>query len=195
MKIIRFLFAITLLCGAAGIARADAVDFRMNVLDPNHGLAITSQNFVVTFVTCTDGVPAGVSAGGCFYGRNMDPSKTTWTSLNLTFPKIGAIQNQPAGCAPIGGGVDIFTNASCGSNGSQFNLVYFGGPGIKYEEYFLIIEYDPTNPNNPNAFPSGTLGFNQVPEPSSIALLSTGTLMVGLFLLKRRKPVSTLSAL
>jgi hypothetical protein len=199
MKIIRYLFAIALACGAASVAKADAVDFRMNVLDPNFSrVNISSQPFAVTFGTCDfNFLPSGITPTpeGCFYGKNV--SNQTWTSLTFFFPKVGAIAGQTANCAPQAN-ANIFSAAQCGTTGNQFFLVFTGGsiPNSGPGSEFVIVESGapPYDPNNPNSFPIGTLTFNAVPEPSSILLLSTGTLIVGLFLLKRRN-ASGLSAL
>ena len=192
MKIFRYLCLAAAFCGVAAAANADPIDFHANILDPAFFRTnVPSQPFVVTFGNCNGPLPSGVSPAptGCFFGRNT--SGVTWTGLQLLFPVSGAIANQTANCAPQPSG-NIFTSFNCGfiNNNSQFLLSFAGGL-IPNNSEFVITE---SGVADPTLFPNGTLDFS-VPEPTSILLLSTGSLLMGLLVVKQRKSASRLFGL
>src|SRR5580698_1082345 len=115
MRMMRYLFAIALICAASGIARAD--DFRMVVLDPPGPppgfitVPIFDSPFSFTFGACSVGqLPTGTQGTyeGCFSGVNRTGQSIT--SLTLDFSNNEALTNAaPAVCSLDGGGQDIFT--------------------------------------------------------------------------------------
>ncbi len=53
MKLLRCLFALTMVCAVSGIARADGTDFKLGVLDaPTTHIDYTGQPLVVSFSSC-----------------------------------------------------------------------------------------------------------------------------------------------
>jgi len=182
-----FLVVLAVLLVTGGIAKADPIDFRMNVLDPNISrVDISSQPFTVTFGTCDYSIlPPGVNPlpVGCFYGRNT--SGAAWTALDLVFPNSGGIAGQIANCTPQPAG-NIFTSAQCTTTSTAFDLIFKGGNGIPNNGEFVITEFGAPI-TGPDAFPDGALDFTAVPEPGSMLLLSTGLVVFGVFLVRQRK--------
>lgn len=211
MKNFRYLIAISLCLGMTGFARAAAVDFNMNVLDPlSGGVVETTNSFAISFISCTSaslaghGLPAGLTSGeGCFLGVNAtslangDPDDffggqyhpdsddatfgTTWTSLVLTFTNNGNL-GAFSGCGTLNPGDAIFSSETCTVVGSVYTLSFSGG-SIAPGESFLIAE----NGVVPASFPAGTAVANATPEPNSLVLLSSGTLMMGVLLFTERR--------
>ena len=211
MKNFRYLIAVVLCLGTTGLARAAAVDFNMNVLDPlSGGVVETTNSFPISFISCTsssfagDGLPVGLtSSEGCFLGVNAtslakgDPDDffggqyhpdsddstfgTTWTSLVLTFTNNGNL-GAFSGCGTLNPGDAIFGSETCTVAGSVYTLGFSGG-SIAPGESFLIVE----NGVAPASFPAGTAVANPTPEPNSLVLLSSGTLMFGMLLYAERR--------
>ncbi|MEO7030648.1 MAG: PEP-CTERM sorting domain-containing protein [Acidobacteriaceae bacterium] len=198
MKTIRYFFVIAILCGLSGFAKADPIDFRLNVLDPPANTLrhnISSQPFAFSFGVCNFTLlPPGISPTpvGCFFGRNK--TGVAWTGLSLIFPVSGGISTQTANCAPQPNG-NIFSSANCGfaNNNTQFFLSFRGGIIPNNGEFAITESGAPIKGDN--AFPSGILGFTAVPEPGSVLLLSTGALLMGLLVIKQRKSASGLFGL
>ena len=202
MKVLRYLFAVVLVCGLAGFAKADTADFEQGVLDPPpmHVTPIFGTGpFSITFGAC----PSGFNFDGCFEGQN--DSGLTFKSLELTYPNTPALGGQPVSCntALVG---SIFTNSICSlsPDGTTYSLDFFGGPGLPsckpdgdWDDddddrddgsgacTFLIVE----NGVDPSSFPTGTGVFSTtapVPEPGTVALLSTGMTALGFVRIRRR---------
>jgi hypothetical protein len=207
MKSLRVLFCLVLFCGFSSLSWAD--DFRINVLDPppnppgNPSLSYTDITDTSTFDVVFGGCPAFIEAvvsspSGCFTGLN--DTGTTITSLTLSFfnstnndptDTVTALNGQDADC-DVGGlgnvGPLFGSTTVCGLVGSTYNLNFVGTPqvpGVPAGEFFYIVEQGA----DPSAFGTGT-GFvglaGETPEPDSLLLLSTGTMMAGLLLFRRR---------
>ena len=211
MKSFRYLLALALCLGMTGFARAAAIDVNLNVLDPlSGGVVETTNTFAISFISCTsptfagDGMPAGLTSNeGCFLGVNAtslvkgdpddffggqyhpdsDDSKygTTWTSLVMTFTNNGSLGGF-AGCGSLEPGLAIFGSETCAVSGSVYTLGFSGG-AIAPGESFLIVEDGVA----PDSFPAGTVVANPTPEPNSLVLLSSGTLMFGTLLFAQRR--------
>ncbi len=205
MKFSCRLFVVALVCGLTGLAKADTVDFRMSVLDgPITGAFITDTTpFQVAFGNCPTNL-SNAGALGCFTGVNDTGGSIT--SIDLTFDNTVSATNptdyfnflngQTPNCVPS----TFFTNANspCFLSGapndpsSKYILDFAGGPGIAAGTTFYIAEYDAS----PNAFQGGmgTVTISaDAPEPSSILLLSTGVLVLGLFFARQQRTGSRLA--
>jgi hypothetical protein len=173
-----------------GQAKADPIDFHIKVLDPlppadpSYPLyPITSTSFSISFSPCIAGeLPSGMTADGCFAGRNL--SGLTWTGLDMSFPAGGVLAGQPASCAPAPSD-NIFSATDCPvdpANGS-YDLGFDDGI-IRSGDYFFITE-DGVVP--PSDFPIGSVTATVLtPEPASMVLLSTGVLLFGCLLYGER---------
>jgi hypothetical protein len=211
-RVLRFLCAAALVCGLAGVAKAD--DFQMQVVDPTFTpTAITSDSFNITLGTCQPNqLPTSLVGTyiGCFTGINLTGAPIT--SLQVLIP-IFSYQGslQTAGCAPAAG--QIFHTVTCGTtaNGLDFYVDFSNGSiaaaanggdcdydgdakGLNQDDYacdtssiFTIAEAGvPAGPNG--EFPKNfSVEANVTPEPNSILLLSTGVLSIGLFGAFRRR--------
>src|ERR1700712_775406 len=100
MKAFRCLFVVVMVCGLTSLAKADPVDFHMNVLDPDSfpTYIITSTPYgPINFIPCVPGqLPAGVIADGCFAGENS--TGLDWTGLDLVFGNSGSAMGQSVDC-------------------------------------------------------------------------------------------------
>ena len=192
MKISACFLALVLLCGFVGTAKADTLDFQLSIFDPTSVSELVVHPgvpFAVAFGTCV----LGEGASGCFYGLN--DSNVTLTTLDLSFINtIGApdspdfLNSQPASCVTSVPGSQFSAAPICelSPDGKSYDLSFTGTPGIGPHTIFTITETGP----NPDAFQGGTAIANQVPEPGSIALMSSGVAYLGLLFGKRRQRVS-----
>jgi hypothetical protein len=189
MKHFRLLLLIAFACGITGAAKA----YRINVLDPISTNHIYSEPFNVVLRACTPAdLPTSLNPGanGCFSGENDTPN--VLTTLEIIFPNQGILAGQPLVCSQTS--VSIFNASSCGVyNG--FQVFFFSGLDIKIGDAFLIVEEgvspgpDPERSLIPAAqatSPPALVIPSAVPEPSSIILLSTGLLIGGFFVARKR---------
>ena len=180
--LLRVLFILALFCGVTSIARADAVDFHVQVLDPANScdpttslctIADPTQSLQVTFLEAACG-PFGITADGCLVLAN---NTTTTTFFNL-FLSFTVPPGTNATCDTDG---TNFTNALCGASGDVATFSFSGGPGLAPLHEFVIAET--------GISPDGLVGTASVntPEPDSFLLLSTGVMMMagGLFMKRR----------
>lgn len=196
MKAFYGLVLIALIFGYIGPAKADPVDFHIKVLDPLPPTApsyplflISSTSFDVSFTPCIAGeLPSGMTADGCFAGRNV--SGLAWTGLDFSFPSGGVLAGQPASCAPAPSD-NIFSATDCPANPANgaYDLGFSDGI-IRNGDYFFITE-DGVVP--PEDFPTGSVTATVLtPEPASMVLLSTGILLFGGLLYAERLRASLL---
>jgi hypothetical protein len=188
MKLLRYLFAITLVCSLSHVARAD--DYAMVIIDP------VPLNTITTYDITTVGSPVAAAWSSCAPGElpNGSPSYdgcisflngtgTTLTGFDLVVPDTGGVVGQTASC-PTTDPNDIFTNINCPPNpvNGDWTLT-FGGGSIAAGEYFVIAE---DGVPDPTTFPT-TNAIGVTPEPNSFWLLSTGVLSLGFFGAYRRR--------
>ena len=186
--LLRVLFILALSCGFAGHARADAVDFHVQVLDPanfcstNPALCVVADptaSFPVTFTaaTCALESISITPPGGCLIVVNDTFQK--FISLDVTFAGLGGLTFD----CPTSDPKSIFASSSCTSSGGIDNLFFSGGDGLPGGQLMVIVEtgVDPGLFNG-----TGTVG-TATPEPDSLLLLSTGVMMAGLYLAKQRQ--------
>jgi hypothetical protein len=207
MKVLHAVFAIILLCGFTSLAKADGIDYRMNVLDPPLGSAppsyplytIFSQPFDVVFNLCIAGeLPPGSilqSGEGCFSAVN--DTGAPLTSLEIVFTDSDGAAGQTPNCTfdSTNNTMNIFSSPSCNEVNGYFVNIFQGNVGtpgaIANGESFVITEVGVPVDQFPANAAIVPLGFvPPTPEPSSIVLLSTGVLMFGFVCVKRRKLLS-----
>jgi hypothetical protein len=185
MKILGLFSVFILLCGLSGTAKA----FQFSIQDPISVEALevfADTPFTITFGACQ----LGEAASGCFYGANA--SGETLTSLDAVFPITTAISSGPT-CDLSNHPLSEFSAAPvCGTDPTKpgfFEMLLTGTPGIAPGTFFTIEETGVPE----DAFPSGTgdASASAVPEPGTIALISSGTVILGVLLLRRKKEVFT----
>jgi hypothetical protein len=193
----RVLFILALFCGFSSVARANS--FHASVLDPACNATLTEcgvgftdigQTFAVDLSAAQcgssaiqpplTGLPADPTTYGCFLGFN--DTGDALTSITLHFLSIPGV----TGCDNALPGINYgpaFTSSSCGVDpAGGFDLSFSGGPGVADGHSFIILQegVDPT-------MFTGTESVGTTPEPDSLLLLSTGTMMMGLYLAGRKR--------
>jgi hypothetical protein len=214
MKILRYLLAMAMVAGLSGAAKADTFvpgDFAAVVIDPlpapGEITLILNQSFPVSMAPCQADQLDGLSPAdfvGCFTGLN--DSGTDLTSLSMEFPAIilGNVLDLPN--CPVEP-QNVFSSISCGftdSTDTEYVLTFSGGdipsfghgpdcpttglpPACEEDSLFTIAIGGIPFSNVPQNF---TAVANTVtPEPSSIWLMATGALSVGLFAAFRRRQI------
>jgi hypothetical protein len=187
MKVLRYVFVMMLVCALSHVARAD--DFKLGVLDaPTTTIDYTGGTLNVDFSNCGHDI-------GCVTIAN--DSGHTLTSLVIDFSAIGLTTT--GNC--LTGNSEIFTSCteSLIDNGTEYQFDFSGGSGIpdgsNNRNYFGDDYYSYCNNNNntftieetgENPRDFGPLSISSTPEPASFWLLSTGVLLFGGFLYRRR---------
>jgi hypothetical protein len=113
----------------------------------------------------------------------VNDTKTNFTSLGMEFANLGSLTFDCPTTTPG----SIFTQSHCESSGGIDSFFFSGGPGLAPTKELVIYE----NGVDPGLF-NGTGEVNEVPEPDSLLLLSTGAMMAGLYLTKQRRVLAFL---
>jgi hypothetical protein len=208
MKYLRisFLFGLVLFGGSvsshANTFHAGAVDPSCNANPPSMplstqcGIGFTDLGTTIdgvgfSQIQCTSafiqpaltGLPADPTTDpyGCFLGLNT--SGVAITSITLDFAPIPGV----SGCdtiLPDDSSPSIFTTNTCtGNDTSGYVLNFSGGPGVSANGGFFVIIEEGVPPGD---FTGDATAF-ATPEPDSLLLLSTGTMMVGLYMTGRSR--------
>lgn len=200
MKMLRYLSAIALVFGLSSVARAGG-NFQMVVVDPpSYVNVITVPDLTVGLDPCVPGqVPTGgPTYDGCFTGLN--DTGETLTSLELLIPVIpgftptctdalgsiftimscdGLTPDKKDYIIDFSGGPGIPTATDCdddGDGGKGLNSDDFSAPCNAHTIFTIAESGAPTSD-----FSDVTVIGGVAPEPSSLWLLSTGVLSLGLF--------------
>jgi hypothetical protein len=205
MRTLRYLFALALALGlTSSVAKAD--DFHMIVVDPVFDtdfpiLGVTNLNTLsITLSECEESstpggegqlpTTAGSNYDGCFSFEN----KTGQTITSMTISVGALVPGQTATCDlslldSNNVNVSIFSsNPVCDTLAAGYLLTFTGG-SITPGEVVTIAEGGVA----PGDFPATTATLSVLsasaatPEPSSLALMSTGGLMMGYLIVGRRK--------
>jgi len=203
MKTLRCLIALSFCLLLTCVSRADDIGFQMNILDPlSGGTPEASNTFNFSFVACSSipDAPADLAGDGCFQGYNDtfgdadgddlnapdkgDDNKpgVAWTSLVMTFNNNSFLHGGTPSCGTLDPTLSIFATTSCSLVGNTYTLSFKDG-SIAPRESFLIAESGVP----PADFPTVHAVAGTAPEPNSIVLLSTGTLMFGMLIYTQRR--------
>jgi hypothetical protein len=186
MKLLRYLFALTLVCALSGMAKADPIDFHMVVVDagtPLNTIYLVPPASPVDFSFGPCSSSYGPNEDGCAYFVNS--MGYGLTSLQLEFPDAGSpAAGQTPNCSPSGTGLDFFAASSCSISGNNF-IINFSDGLIPNGTAFIIAEDGVPTCDGSDPW-TGTLSAN-APEPSSMWLMSTGVLMLGAFFYAKRR--------
>ena len=187
--LLRVLFILALFCGVTSIARADAVDFHTQILDPtcdptNTSCAIGPTDVGVPFSIALDmglctshqppvtGLPTDGTPFGCFVGTNNTGNAIT--SFTLVFNNAaldgGSCDTTLPGEVSPG---PAFGISACKVDPAGGFDITFSGGSIGDSNQFIILEIgaDPADFN-------GTATAGETPEPNSLILFSTGAMMM-----------------
>jgi hypothetical protein len=188
MKLLRCLFALTLVCTLSGMARAD--DFKLGVLDaPPTSIGYTGSPLTVAFGSCGWGSP---STDGCVTIANDTGTTLTSLLIDITANKY-TIADGGGGCQSTDPGVTCQYSLI---DGDIYQFLFTGldiPPASEWctTDTFTIEEQGVKYKD----FPDGTVGPPSVtPEPASLMLLATGFLLCAGFVYRRRMDAANLGS-
>jgi hypothetical protein len=191
MKSFRSLAVLIAIFGLSILAKAQTADFKFQVLDPPD---FTSTPFAFTFelgANCPTDVQTFASNDGdgsnfgCYVATN--DTGATITAIELDFTDGPGLNGQTPNClntGTTGPGAEtpVFGASSCTEPDGGYDLFYSGGAGLAPGATVVLAEYGAA----PADFGTVTATLTETPEPSSILLLSTGVLCVGVMLFRKR---------
>jgi hypothetical protein len=191
MKYFRSLAVLIAIFSLSIVAKAAPADFKFQVLDPiGPGAPLDGGPFAVTLTlgACPSEVAtfdSQTNAGlfGCYLGTN--DTGNTINSITLVFSDDLGLNSQTADCLNSGAGdlTAAFATSTCSLVTQGYVLTYSGGAGLAPGATVALAEYGP----DPADFGTGVGTVTELtPEPSSILLLSTGVLCVGVMLFRKR---------
>jgi hypothetical protein len=202
--LLRVLFILALFCGVSSIARADLVDFHTQILDPptcdplNTSCAIGPGDLGVPFSISLDmglctshippvsGLPTDGTPFGCFIGTNNTGNAIT--SFTLVFNNAaldgGSCDTTLPGDVTYVGQGPAFGISGCKVDPMGGFDISFSGGSIGNSNQFVILEIGA----DPKDF-DGSATASAIPEPNSLILFSTGSMMMmaALFLKKQHQ--------
>ncbi|MGD0647693.1 MAG: PEP-CTERM sorting domain-containing protein [Acidobacteriaceae bacterium] len=185
MKVLRCLFALTLVCAVSGMARAD--DFKLGVQDaPPTKIDYTGSPLDVGFGSCGFGTP---KTDGCVTIEN-DTGKTITSLLIDIVANSYTIADGGGGCLSTTPGV--VCDYSLIDDGTVYQFLFTGLDIPTNSEWCttdtFTIEEQGIDPKN---FPDATIS-SPTPEPASLMLLATGFLLCAGFIYRRRMGADSL---
>jgi hypothetical protein len=182
MKLLRCLFVMMLVCALSRVARAD--DFKLGVQDsPDTHNVYTGSPLTVSFSSCGYRDP---NTDGCVTIKNG--TDATLTSLTIDIlANQATINDHGGGCATEAPGISCsYTLINLIDDGSEYQFIFTGldipaDSVCNTGDTFTIEEEGVKYWKFPDATVSSV-----TPEPASFWLLSTGVLLFGGFLYRRR---------
>ncbi len=186
MKLLRCLFALTLVGTLSGMARAD--DFKLGVLDaPPTSIDYTGSPLTVSFGSCGWGSP---STDGCVTIAN-DTGKTLTSLLIDITANEATIKDGGGGCQSTAPGVKCQYSLIDDDTVYQF---LFTGLDIPPASEWCTTDTFTIEEKGVDywKFPDASVGGPSVtPEPASLMLLATGFLLCAGFVYRRRMGADT----
>jgi hypothetical protein len=192
MKMFRSSIALVALLCLSGFAHAGSI--HAVIVDPPFGpyaydlqpgdTQIPAADFL--FGHCNAGeltrLPSGFSsADSCFEVYNDSGAAVTGVNIQFTAPTSLFGTGSSITCA------GLFSVTSCTQSGGLYDLD-FGGGSVPNGYSFIIGVQSPGGPSDFNGV-TITPELTLTPEPSSVALLSTGILALGSFAFFKRRPL------
>ena len=193
--------ALAVCLGMSHAAFANAVPFSAGVLDPSPpgGTFLDSDTFSATFSLCSafsnPSAPTAVQSDYCFEGINAtgspgDPVPAQlWTSLTVTIDDptdiLGPIDSDCGNLDP--GDSTLFGSANCSQSNGVDTLAFTGGSGIgSGNSFFLVIDAPNVTLTQLDSLTVSAVA-NETPEPDSLVLFASGSMMIGIMLYAQRR--------
>ena len=184
MKFLRCLFALTFVCALSGMARAD--DFKLGIQDAGpSNYTYTGGTLDVHFFSCGP----HSSDEGCV--TILNDSGKTITSLVIDVPENSFTEAGGGGNCLTGPGFSSCTPPVITDGDYQFVFTGLDIPdgGFCNNDDTFELEEQGVDPKN---FPKTTVSTSVTPEPASLLLLATGSLLCAGFIYRRRMGAASL---
>jgi len=185
MKLLRYLPLIALVCALSSVAKAD--DFKLGVQDAGPtNIIYTGGTLDVTFSSCGPHTP---STDGCV--TILNDSGKTITSLVIDVPENSFTEAGGGGNCLTGPGFSSCTPPVITDGDYQFVFTGLDIPdgGFCNNDDTFELEEQGVDPKN---FPKTTVSTSVTPEPASLLLLATGSLLCAGFIYRRRMGAASL---